>query len=111
MSFWPVGERACSIRALGRRSIGRSYLEAIAGSDLAQPPGAGLGRAHLGAAVDGDESERRAVAERPLEVVERTPVRVAAHVEAVGQTGEHAVQRGLDVLDALGVVGRADAVL
>ena len=62
-------------------------------------------------AVDGDQPERRPVAEDPLEVVEQAPVDVAAHVDAVVEAGEHARERALDVLDALGVVGGADAVL
>src|SRR3954471_11943941 len=79
-NFWPVGDRAWSMRPLGERSTGRWYLEGIASSDLAQPLRAGLGRAHLRGTVDGDEPEGRSVSERPLEVVERAPVRVAADV-------------------------------
>src|SRR5437764_11078566 len=110
-NFLPVGERACSINALGRRSTSRGYLEAVADGDLAEPASARLGRTHLRRAVDGDEPERRAVPERPLEVVEGAPVRVAAHVDTIGQAGQHALQCSRDVLDALLVGGRPDAVL
>ena len=44
-------------------------------------------------AVERDEAERGPVAEGPLEVVEQRPVRVAAHVDAVVEAVEHAVER------------------
>src|SRR5438874_606925 len=122
-NFCPVGERANSMRALGRRStkIDRTQqpeagtrhgsLQRVPASDLAQPPCARLGRADLGGAVDSDEAKGRAVAEGPLEVVEGAPVRVAEDVDPVGQARLHTAQGPSHVLDALGVVARADAVL
>src|SRR5439155_3427142 len=62
-------------------------------------------------AVDGDEPERGPVAERPLEVVHRAPVGVAAQVDAVAEAAQHAPEGTLDVGDAAGVVVGADAVL
>src|SRR5919106_5999199 len=93
------------------RIMGTSGVEAVRPRDLAEPAGARLHGAGLRLAVDGDQAERRAVAERPLEVVEQRPVEVAAHVEAVVQAATHATQRLADVLDALVVIGRADPVL
>ena len=45
-------------------------------------------------AVAVDDAEAGPVAEGPLEVVEQAPVRVAAHVDAVVEAVEHALERG-----------------
>src|SRR5205823_3399413 len=85
--------------------------EGVGPGDPAQPGGAGLGGADLRFPVDRDEAERRPVPVDPLEVVERAPVAVAPHVDAVGETSQDAVEGPLYVGDAPGVVTGADAVL
>src|SRR5207248_6320030 len=86
------------------RIMRRSGVEAVRAGDLAQPAGARLHRALLRLTVDGDEAERRPVAERPLEVVEQRPVEVAQHVEAVVEAPSDAAERLGDVQHALVVV-------
>src|SRR5258706_11898322 len=79
-----------------------AFGQRVRPGDGAEPARARLRRASLGQAVDGDQAERRAVAEDPLEVVEQAPVDVAAYVDAGREAGQHAGQRSPDVLDALG---------
>src|SRR5262245_63762811 len=86
-------------------------LQGVGFGDVAEPAGARLRGALEGRAIDGDESESGAVAEGPLEIVEEAPVRVPAHVDAVGDRPLHALERLADVVDALVVVIRPDAVL
>src|SRR5262245_29505034 len=69
---WP---RAPSAREGGSR------LEPVRPRHGAEPARTGLRRPMLRGAIDGDQPERRAIAEHPLEVVEQAPVDVAAHVE------------------------------
>src|SRR5207248_793887 len=76
-----------------------------------QPGRARPGVALEGGAVDPHEPERRAVAERPLEIVERAPVRVPAHVDAVVEAAADPLQGPANVGDAALVVVGGDAVL
>src|SRR5262249_13631770 len=89
----------------------RLPVEAVGAADVPEPAAARLHGASLSLAVDGHEPECRAVAERPLEVVEQGPVEVAAHVDAVVETAADAPQRLGYVLHALVVVGGANPVL
>src|SRR5438067_2516763 len=140
ISFLPSGDRARSSSAEGvtcigpivpiapcrthiMRSVGASRChfprstDTSAGSegvdlgDAAQPRRRRLRSAAERRSVDGDQAERRAIAKRPFEIVERAPVHVAAHVDPVVETAGHTSQRPLHVLDAAGVIGGGDAVL
>src|SRR5262249_32407393 len=93
-----------------RSSAGRGP-RAVRARDRAKPEGARLHGAPLRRPIDGDEPERRAIAEDPLEVVEQAPVEIPAYVHAVAQAGEHTAERLLDVGDTFGVVERRDPVL
>src|SRR5205823_13363059 len=101
----PRAPPSCGARAA------RSSRQRVRLRDGPEPAGARLGAACLRRAVDGHQAEGGAVAEDPLEVVEQAPVHVAAHVDPVGEAGEHAAERAPDELDALGVVIGPDAVL
>src|ERR1043166_9388966 len=72
----------------------------VGAGNAAQPPRRRLHRTLLRGAVDGDEPEHGAVAERPLDVVEGGPVEVAADVDAVAQAPLDARQRPPYVLAA-----------
>ena len=93
---WPPSERPSRLS----RSTPRASQAAL-----------GFGRPGERRAIDADDPELRPVAQRPLEVVEQRPVGVAPHVDPVGEGLQHARQRLADVVDALLVVGGADAVL
>src|SRR6266516_900579 len=79
--------------------------------DLAQPGCARPGMPRERLAVDGHESERGRVAERPLEVVEQRPVEVAAHVDALGEARQDLTHGRVDVRGPPLIVGGGDAVL
>ena len=70
-------------QAMAARALTRS-AQGVRACDLAETPCARLDGALLGVSVDGDEAERRPVAEGPLEVVEERPVEVPADVDAGG---------------------------
>src|SRR5260370_36591858 len=78
--------------------------------NASQPAGARLNCALLRPSIDRDETEGRAIAKAPLEVVQGRPVRVAAHVEPVAQAGSDAAQRTLDVGNPPRIVVLANAV-
>ena len=70
-----------------------------------------LRRALEALTVNGRETKMRAVAERPLEIVEQAPIEIAADVEAVAQAALNSQKSSSDVLDPLGVIVGRDPVL
>ncbi len=74
-------------------------------------PGAGLGCALKGGAVDRDEPKCRGVAVGPLEVIDERPVEVPANVDPVIDGPVQGLERAVDVGNPAGVVGSSDAVL
>ena len=88
-----LGEAGAADGSGARDGRARVTHRAVGAGDLAELARARLDGALLRGAVDGDEPERRPVAEDPLEVVEQRPVEVAAHVEAVAQARLDAAQR------------------
>src|SRR5690606_25345091 len=86
-------------------------LQAVASGDLAEPAEAGLGRAHEGLAVHGDQAEGRPVAAGPLVVVQRAPVLVCAHVDAVRDGPMQSAKRTVGVRHTPSIVSGGDAVL
>ena len=79
--------------------IGRTLTNqagSVLPSDLAQPASRRLHRPLERLGVERDQAERDLEARHPFEVVEQRPVRVAAHVDPVGdRTSEAAAQRRL----------------
>lgn len=60
-----------------------SRLQAVPARDVTEPVGAWLGSAELGPPINLDQPKRQTIACRPLEVVERRPVDIAADIQAV----------------------------
>ena len=79
-------------------------LDRIRAGDAAQQPRAGFHRALLCRAIHGDEAERGPIAHHPFEVVQRRPVRVAAHVDAVLQAVCYPAQRAPNVFCAARII-------
>src|SRR3569623_507283 len=116
MRFWPAllsrmskGPR----RAISSRPASRSVASRVTAwaRTLAQPYGAGLGRALEGLEVHRHQAEVLAVAGGPLEIVEQRPVEVAVDLDAFVHALAHAVERLGDEGDAAAVVLGGDAAL
>src|SRR5258708_11166932 len=78
--------------------------------DVSQPAGARLDGALLRPSIDRDETEGRAIAKAPLEVVQGRPVSVATHVDPIVQAGDDAAQRPLDIGNPPRVVVCSDTI-
>src|SRR6185437_11800839 len=93
------------------RPEGRSGGKRVGGRHPSQPGGARLGRPSEGLAIHADEAKAGFVAEGPLEVVQKGPVRIATHVHALRNRLDDAFEGQAHIVDSLFVVCGADAVL
>src|SRR5579884_1638330 len=89
----------------------RFCSEAVRTCNLPQPASTRLDGALLGLAIYCDETEGRAIAVAPLEVVQSRPVGVAAHVDPVTHAGGDAAEGTLDVGNPSRVVVGGNPIL
>lgn len=64
-------------------------------AETAEQRKAWFGAALLGCAVNRNQAEGHRIALLPLEIVQKTPVQIAGHRDAVGDAITYAGQRGL----------------
>src|SRR6266576_2932676 len=86
-------------------------LHAVPPSNRSQIARAFLNRTFLRFAIHSHQAEFRTIAFQPFEIVEQRPVNVASDVDPIRDAVAYTTQRPPDILDAAGIVLRADSVL
>src|SRR6266852_399162 len=93
-----------------RPDAARAISNTVAFGDFSQVARAWFNRPLLRFAVYGYQPKFRAVAFEPLEIVQKRPMNVAADIDSVRQAFPDAGESLVDVVDAAGIVFRADTV-